>query len=191
MSPSDFTLSQETPDRSRQATGKAYKGVNSSYSFIACTSHHGPTSVQVIHLATVGVSSTDRGARSSGRMRSVETAASKGVQGKSKSEEKHKVYNAIEADANEADVAFHKGWDEQSNAESDDGQSDVKYELDKIVGIKIDGEDVEYLVHWTGGGEAGRSWEPASAILVDAPQAVKDFERRLDKERKKGFARQM
>lgn len=79
--------------------------------------------------------------------------------------------------------AVHKVQDLLDDESLDDVQSSgtdgAYYRIHKIVGIMTEGKRVEYLVQWVGFGKAGRTWEPASIILADAPDAVRSFERRL------------
>jgi len=64
----------------------------------------------------------------------------------------------------------------ESFFEREENPEEGIYEVDRILGKKIENNQVMYLVKWKGYEEQDANWEPQSHLKHGAQQAIKDFE---------------
>eukprot|EP00884_Botryococcus_braunii_P003740 jgi/Botrbrau1/13367/Bobra.0194s0001.1 len=50
-----------------------------------------------------------------------------------------------------------------------------QYEVEKILGDRLRGAQLEFLVHWKGYSQEHNSWEPAEALLEHCEDLVNEY----------------
>ena len=73
----------------------------------------------------------------------------------------------------DAFIAFALSIEARSDSDSD---SDEVYEVERILGKRMQDTGLEYQVHWKGYGQSDDTWEPANS-LGDSKAAVAAYEK--------------